>query len=187
MFTGADPRVVGVLFIVSAILLNERSVTVLLLSSVPHVFISALAESARLDLEVVWAWCARFVQSCLVLAALCCWLLSRRWRISPADGVVLMLVSCISVGAGAAGTALEHGWMRVSARRLPELCQWLSSGSAFPSGSGQIQYFRDKLEQIRSVPGKERETVEVRRRLADHLLRHNRVAASWDIGRVAAS
>lgn len=178
MLTGADPRVVGVLFVVSAILLNERSVTILLLSSVPHFIISELAESARVDLEVAWATYTRVVQICLVLAALCCWLLSRRWRISPTVGVALLLVGWLSVGAGAAGMALEHGWVRVSIRQLSELCRWLSNGSAFPSGSGQIQYFRDKLEKIRSVPGRERETVEFQRRLADHLLRHNRVKES---------
>ncbi|MCZ6821120.1 MAG: VCBS repeat-containing protein [Calditrichaeota bacterium] len=167
-------RTIGLLMILCGILMNRWS-----LGQIAAQYV--IIESPFLKIFIMGA------QIFVLLAGL--WFFFRRkksnWSGLFRLGLTLACVAAVTLGAYGTGTyayqlGINRGLIQPPVKDLPELCEWLSNGDVPFFGTGAIEVTSAKLAQVLSRQGEGKETIGLRSRLADLLLRHGRVAGAID-------
>ncbi|MCH7681375.1 CRTAC1 family protein [candidate division KSB1 bacterium] len=167
-------RIMGILMIISGLLLNRWAIGRIVAQD-------GNIESTTLQTVIILG------QIILLIAGI--WLLLRKGSVNWSGlfrlGLTLACVAAVTLGAYGTGTyayqlGINRGWIQLPIKNIPEICELLSGDDVDFFGLAVIDRLSGKLAQMTSEQGEGKETILLRSKLADHLLRHGRVEKAID-------
>lgn len=159
------PRLIGLLMIVTAVLINQRSLERVLSADE---FIGSLS-------RLVPIWTA---QATLLIVGFFLLLRGLRARIPWVLRALVVLGLAGGCAIGLYGTGYVLEWYQPPIRLVPDYCDWLTGGTAPFFGRAEIETLPGRLAALERSSGNEHEQLQMRSKLAKSLLGHGRVSDS---------